>query len=111
MNITKADIVDKISTNVGISKNEAKSVLEEVLTVVVDSLSSGKKIELRGFGVFNTKYRPARTARNPKTGESIELGEKYVPMFKPSLDFTTTVNKKLKNKSALASLKNLKLQK
>jgi len=98
MNITKADIVDRISANVGISKVEAKTVLEEVLASVIDSLAEGRKIELRGFGVFNTKYRSARTARNPKTGESIQLGEKYVPTFKPSLDFVAKVNEKLGNK-------------
>lgn len=106
MNVTKADIVERVAKNVGTNRTEAKAVVEEVLATVVDSLKEGNKIELRGFGVFSTKYRPARTARNPKTGETIELADRYVPAFKPSPDFSSKVTENLtKGKSAKKMLK------
>lgn len=97
-NVTKADIVERIAKNTGLSRAESKVVIEEVLLTVVDTLAEGNKIELRGFGVFSTKHREARAARNPKTGEVIKLAEKYVPCFKASPDFNEKVNAKLTTK-------------
>ncbi len=99
MNITKADIVERVAKNIGTSRTEAKAVVEEVLATVIDSLKDGNKIELRGFGVFNVKHRRARIARNPKTGEKIELLDRYVPAFKPSPDFSAKVTASLTSKS------------
>jgi integration host factor subunit beta len=56
------------------------------------SLSEGKRIEIRGFGSFSLHYRPARTGRNPKTGEAVELSGKHVPHFKPGKELRDRVN-------------------
>ncbi|MCL2039167.1 MAG: integration host factor subunit beta [Bacteroidetes bacterium] len=91
-NITKADIVDIVAKATGITKIDTKAVVEGVLTSIVEAISKGHKIEIRGFGVFHSKKRKARLARNPKNGEIVSLNEKYIPLFKVSNDFTKKVN-------------------
>jgi integration host factor subunit beta len=56
------------------------------------ALSSGERIEIRGFGSFSLHYRPPRTGRNPKTGESVSLAGKHVPHFKPGKELRDRVN-------------------
>ena len=62
---------------------DVDSVVEVILDQMVESLSQGQRVEVRGFGSFALRYREARKGRNPKTGESVELNSKYVPHFKP----------------------------
>jgi DNA-binding protein HU-beta len=98
MNMTKADIVDEISRATGLTKIETKAVVDGVFVSVINAIASGRRIELRGFGVFKHKSRKPRMARNPKTGELVPLDERYVPVFKPSPDFMNRVNKAMKAK-------------
>jgi len=93
--ITKADIIDKISKSTGISKVETKAVVEGVVASILEAIIEGNKVELRGFGIFNSKKRKARKARNPRTGEIVELKERFVPLFKPSTEFVQKVNNNL----------------
>ena len=95
---TKADIVNNISKTTGISKVETKAVVEGVIASLIEAVTAGNKVELRGFGVFYSKRRKPRQARNPKTGATVELGERFVPLFKPSTDFTQKVNENLTKK-------------
>ncbi len=94
---TKADLVNEISSATGLTKTETKAVIDGLLQSVITSVSNGQRIELRGFGVFNSKERKPRIARNPKTGELIPLDKRFVPIFKPSPDFTKKVNNSLKD--------------
>ncbi|MCX7879970.1 MAG: integration host factor subunit beta [Ignavibacteria bacterium] len=98
-NITKADIIDEIAKATGLTKIETKAVVDGVLTTVINSIANGKRIELRGFGVFKSKERKPRMARNPKTGEVVPLDKRFVPVFKPSPGFLKRVNDNLNNKS------------
>ena len=95
--ITKADIVNEISAATGLTKIETKEVVDGVLQTIVEAVSNGERIELRGFGVFNNKSRKPRMARNPKTGDLVPLEQRFVPVFKPSPDFTQKVNNSLKD--------------
>ncbi|HAW08182.1 MAG: HU family DNA-binding protein [Chloroherpetonaceae bacterium] len=97
--MTKAEIVDEISKETGLTKIETKSVVDGVFATIVEAVSSGKRIELRGFGVFKSKIRKPRMARNPKTGESVPLSERAVPVFKPSPEFLKKVNLNLNSKN------------
>lgn len=90
--MTKAEIVDEISKETGLTKLETKAVVDGVLSTIINAVASGKRIELRGFGVFKSKTRKPRVARNPKTGASVPLDERSVPVFKPSPDFLKKVN-------------------
>jgi integration host factor subunit beta len=66
--------------------------VKHLLDLMSDSLSSGQRIEIRGFGSFSLHYRPPRMGRNPKTGEAVALSGKYVPHFKPGKDLRDRVN-------------------
>lgn len=93
--MTKAEIVDEISKATGLTKIETKAVVDGVFASIIGAIASGKRIELRGFGVFKSKSRKPRMARNPKTGELVPLNKRYVPVFKPSPDFLTKVNNEI----------------
>ncbi len=96
--MTKADIVDEIAKATGLTKIETKSVVDGVFLSIVNAISEGKRIELRGFGVFKQKSRKPRMARNPKTGELVPLEKRFVPVFKPSPEFLNKVNENMKSK-------------
>lgn len=95
--MTKADIVDEIAKATGLTKIETKSVVDGVFGSIVKAISEGKRIELRGFGVFKSKSRKPRMARNPKTGDLVPLEKRFVPVFKPSPEFLNKVNDMMKN--------------
>jgi len=96
-NVTKADIVEVIADNTGLTKVETKAVVEGFIDTIIATIAAGKRIELRGFGVFKHKQRKPRMARNPKTGEEVKLGKRYVPVFKVSPDFFSKVNEAIKD--------------
>lgn len=84
-NVTKKEIAIKVADETGIKQIIAKKVLHKTLDVIIDILASGKNIELRNFGVFKVKSRKARTARNPRTGETVPVPPKKAVVFKPGL--------------------------
>jgi nucleoid DNA-binding protein len=94
--MTKADIVDEISKSTGLTKIETKAVVDGVFGSIINAIATGKRIELRGFGVFKHKSRKPRMARNPKSGDLVPLEKRYVPVFKPSPEFLAKVNESLK---------------
>jgi len=91
--MTKADLVDIVATGTGLTKLETEAVIEGFFNSVIESLKSGKGIEIRGFGTFKVRKKSARLARNPKTGEKVNVPEHYVPVFKFSKDFKAAVGK------------------
>jgi len=93
--MTRADIANKIALATGLSKVETETVVEGFIICVIDALKNSETIEIRGFGTFKVKERKPRIARNPKSGEKVELGKRYVPIFKVSKEFKKTVNDSL----------------
>lgn len=71
--------------------------IERIVTTIFDevsaALSRGERVELRGFGAFSVKRRPARTARNPRTGASVHVTEKHIPFFKTGKELRESLNK------------------
>ncbi|MGA7160089.1 MAG: HU family DNA-binding protein [Bacteroidota bacterium] len=94
--MTKADIVDVIASGTGLTKVETEAVVDGFIQTVIASLRDGKNIEIRGFGSFKVKKRKGRVARNPRTGEQVQVDEHYVPIFKVSKDLKAIVNENLK---------------
>jgi DNA-binding protein HU-beta len=94
--MTKADIVEQIAAQTGLTKVETKAVVEGVFSTVMDILANGGRIELRGFGVFNVKSRKSRMARNPRTGTPVALDKRFVPIFKASPEFQGRVDAAMK---------------
>ena len=82
--MTKQQIVDEVSGSTGLTKVETAAVMNGVMETIIGSLMENKKVELRGFGTFGVKHRLPKKARNPSTGESVFLPERFVPTFKPS---------------------------
>ncbi len=80
---TKKDIVKAIADELQLTQKMARGVVQRMLNAIVDALVTDERIELRNFGVFAVKRRAARTARNPKTGDSVVVPEKLVVTFKP----------------------------
>ena len=82
----KRDIVLKISQDTQIKQVVVKKVVQRTFDAIYEALRSGKRIELRNFGVFQVKKRKKRIGRNPKTGEIIPVPERNTVVFKPGLD-------------------------
>lgn len=92
MNITKADIIGKITEAVGLTKIETEAVINGFIVVINEALKNGQEVEIRGLGSFRIIEREPRLARNPKTGEMIQLPKRRVPQFRPSKDLKKAVN-------------------
>jgi DNA-binding protein HU-beta len=80
--MNKQDLVNSISEKSGLTKKDVETVLNNFLGEVTDALSSGDKVQLIGFGTFETRKRSGRVGRNPQTGAQIEIPESKVPAFK-----------------------------
>jgi DNA-binding protein HU-beta len=91
--MTKADIVDVISSSLGLTKKDTEEVVNGFLQTVTESMERGETIELRGFGVFKVVERAARKARNPKTNVEVHLPAQNVPTFKFSKEVKESVKK------------------
>src|SRR5947199_5203063 len=94
--MTKADIVNRVATATGVTKLETEILVDGFFKTIADALASGDHIEVRGFGTFRTKKRMPRVARNPRTGESVQLDEHFVPTFKPSKELRQLVDERQK---------------
>ncbi len=90
--MTKADLVEEVAKHSDLSKKDAEIIVQTVLDSIVESLKSGQKIELRGFGSFRLRERTSREGRNPKTGEKVFVPAKKVPYFKPGKELRELIN-------------------
>lgn len=80
--MNKAALVDKVQEVLGGTKVEAEKVVDTVFDSITKSLKSGDEVSIAGFGIFEAKTRAARTARNPRTGESIKVPAMKTPKFR-----------------------------
>ena len=93
--MTKADLVERATDAVGsrVTKRDCGLVVDAFLDAVKDALVRGDHIELRGFGTFKARHRKARTGRNPRTGDAVEVPARVVPVFQPSRLLRTRVDR------------------
>lgn len=91
--MSKADLVEKIAKDVGISKAAAEKSVESFIEGVKMSLKKGQPVTLMKFGTFSVSKRAARKGRNPKTGEVLKIKAKKVPRFKPGTELKKLVNR------------------
>jgi len=96
--VTKKKIVEKVSIRTGLTQIDTKIVFECLLDAMANSLEQGRGIEIRGFGRFKIKEKKARTARNPRTNEPIEVKGGYKPVFEPSRNLKKRVDTALSKK-------------
>lgn len=94
--VTKSELIERIvDRQPQLSSKDVELAVKTLLDQMSQSLSSGERIEIRGFGSFSLHYRAPRTGRNPKTGETVELRGKFVPHFKPGKELRDQVNDSL----------------
>ena len=80
--MNKTELVAAVATKADLSKKDAEAAVKAVLDAVTEALADGEKVALVGFGTFEVKERAARTGKNPRTGEAIEIPASKVPSFK-----------------------------
>ena len=94
--MTKSDLIERLSAKyLHLSAKDVEVAIREILEQMADTLQSGDRIEIRGFGSFSLHYRAPRVGRNPKTGEKVELLGKSVPHFKPGKELRERVNESI----------------
>ncbi len=81
--MNKAELVEKVAGEVGLTKKDVNNVVDSVTSAITDSLASGEKVTLVVFGTFQVQKRKARQGVNPQTGQKISIPAKDVPKFKP----------------------------
>ena len=91
--MNKGELVAALAAKTEMTKKESEAALNGILDVIAENLVKGEKIQLVGFGTFETKTRPARTARNPRTGESVKIAASKAPTFKAGKALKDAVNK------------------
>jgi nucleoid DNA-binding protein len=89
--VTKKEIVKTISEEIGMTQLRTKEIVQKTFDAIVETLVQDGRIELRNFGVFEVKKRAARKARNPRTGQRVDVPEKFVVTFKPGKEMEEKV--------------------
>ena len=90
--MNKAELIDKISKDAGITKVQANDALDAFTNSVVTTLKKGDRVTLVGFGTFSVSERAARNGRNPQTGAVIKIKARKVPKFKAGKEFSTKIS-------------------
>ncbi len=94
--MTKSEMIEILSQRqTQLAYRDVELAVKTMLEHMASTLASGDRIEIRGFGSFSLHYRPPRTGRNPKTGDSVSLIAKYVPHFKPGKEMRERVNQSM----------------
>jgi DNA-binding protein HU-beta len=89
--VNKAQLIDKLSAQLG-SKKAATDAVDAVVDTITRSVAAGERVAITGFGVFEKVARPARTGRNPRTGEAVKIKKTTVPKFKAGQGFKDVVS-------------------
>lgn len=92
--MTKKEIVKQISDRIGLTQLKTKEIVQQTFDAIVDTLLEVGRIELRNFGVFEVRLRKPRKARNPRTGERVDVEAKKVVTFKPGKEMEELVRRK-----------------
>jgi len=91
--MTKSELIDIIAAKQNqLSAKDVELAVKTLIELMSETLATGERIEIRGFGSFSLHYRPPRIGRNPKTGDSVALAGKHVPHFKPGKELRDRVN-------------------
>ena len=91
--MNKSELVSAVAEKANVSKKVAESTLNATIEAITASLKKGQKVQLVGFGTFETRKRAARKGRNPQTGKELKIAAKTVPAFKAGKALRETVNK------------------
>lgn len=91
--MTKSELIQHIAEqNPHLFHRDVERIVTTIFDEIADALARGDRVELRGFGAFSVKRRDARIGRNPRTGDSVEVSEKYIPFFKTGKQLRERLN-------------------
>ncbi|QEP44318.1 integration host factor subunit beta [Ectothiorhodospiraceae bacterium BW-2] len=92
--MTRSDLINELATKMEfqLPPEDVATAVKHTLETMIESLAHGERIEIRGFGSFSPKVRPARVGRNPRTGEMVEVPEKRAVHFKPGKQLRERAN-------------------
>ena len=90
--MNKIELISVVAEKTGMNKKELDGVMAAIFDTIAEELSKGGPVKIAGFGVFEVKNRAARLARNPHTGEMVNVAASKAPVFKPSKDLKKIVN-------------------
>ncbi len=97
--MTKSDLISRLAQRFPqLTAKDADLAVKMILDAMTEALIKGDRIEIRGFGSFSLNYRPPRIGRNPKSGEKVEVPEKWVPHFKAGKDLRDRVDEGMKRR-------------
>ena len=91
--MNKGELIAALAAKTEMSKKDSEAVLNGLLDVIAETITKGEKVQLIGFGTFEAKSRPARVARNPRTGETVKIPAGKAPAFKAGKALKDIVNK------------------
>ncbi len=90
----KSELIQKLSSeNPHLYQRDVERIVNVIFDEIVSALTRGERVELRGFGAFTVKHRAARQGRNPRTGDTVYVDEKYVPFFKTGKNLRERLNR------------------
>ena len=90
----KSELIQKVAAaNPHLYQRDVERIVNVILDEIIDSLARGDRVELRGFGAFTVKHRAARQGRNPRTGQTVFVDEKFVPFFKTGKELRERLNR------------------
>ena len=90
--MNRSELESRVAERTGMGSSAAKGTVDSVFAVIAETLASGEDARISGFGVFGARARPARTGRNPRTGDSVSIAASTVPTFKPGKVLKDAVN-------------------
>lgn len=91
--MTKSELIQRIAElNPHLYHRDVERIVTTIFDEISEALSRGDRVELRGFGAFSVKRRDSRVGRNPRTGESVNVSEKYIPFFKTGKQLRERLN-------------------
>jgi integration host factor subunit beta len=93
--MTKSELIQRLAEhNPHLYQRDVERIVSTIFDEIAAALSRGDRVELRGFGAFSVKRRGARMGRNPRTGESVQVGEKHIPFFKTGKELRERLNER-----------------
>ncbi len=101
--MTKAELIETLANKLPMNKAEAEKAINIVLDDIITALKQGQRVNISGFGTFSVSERQARTGRNPKTGESIQISASRSAKFKPGKQLKDSLNEGLEGQPAASS--------
>lgn len=90
--MNKTEFIERVAEKAGVNKKQAAVVVDATFDSITSALQEGDRVQLVGFGTFETRQRSARIAKNPKTGEAVEVAATVAPVFKPGKVLKKAVN-------------------